>query len=102
MNAGSSVTPRLSTKHAAQAPDRAAADAGSVSITWYENEIPSFAEAALERIYGSIFSSLAHFRIHGGAENAGCWPSANPTILRRRDAKPNPGRCKKPSSSGPR
>lgn len=75
MNAGSSITPRLSPKHAAQARDRTAADAASVSITWHENEIPAFAEAALERIYGSIFSSLAHFRIHGGAENAGCWVS---------------------------
>ena len=75
MNAGSSVTPHLSAKHAAQARDRAAADATSVSITWHENEIPAFAEAALEQIYGSIFSSLAHFRVHGGAENAGCWVS---------------------------
>lgn len=75
MNAGSSITPRLSPKHAAQARDRTAADAASASITWHENEIPAFAEAALERIYGSIFSSLAHFRIHGGAENAGCWVS---------------------------
>jgi hypothetical protein len=73
MNAGSSVTPILSARHAGQPHDDAAAGAASVSITWHENEIPAFAEAALERIYGSIFSSLAHFRIYGGAENAGCW-----------------------------
>ena len=43
------------------------ADAG---ISWYENEVPAFVEAELERLYGSLFSSLAHFRIYGGAEEA--------------------------------
>lgn len=39
-------------------------------IFLYEDEVPPFAEAELERLYGTIFSSLAHFRIYGGAENA--------------------------------
>jgi hypothetical protein len=39
-------------------------------ISLYDNEVPSFAEMELERLYGTIFSSLAHFRIYGGAENA--------------------------------
>lgn len=39
-------------------------------ICWYDNEIPAFAEKELERLYGSIFCSLAHYRIYGGAENA--------------------------------
>lgn len=73
MNAGSSITNQLSANRAAQAQGHAAADAANVSISWHENEIPAFVEAELERIYGSIFSSLAHFRVHGGAENASCW-----------------------------
>lgn len=39
-------------------------------ISLYDNEIPPFAEVELERLYGTIFSSLAHFRIYGGAEHA--------------------------------
>ncbi|HYD78882.1 MAG TPA: GNAT family N-acetyltransferase [Paucimonas sp.] len=36
----------------------------------YDGEVPPFAEMELERLYGSVYSSLAHFRIHGGAEDA--------------------------------
>lgn len=39
-------------------------------ITHYDNHVPRFAEAELERLYGTIFSSLVHFRVYGGAENA--------------------------------
>jgi hypothetical protein len=73
MNAGSSITNQFSANRATQAQGHATADAANVSISWHENEIPAFVEAELERIYGSIFSSLAHFRVHGGAENASCW-----------------------------
>jgi hypothetical protein len=40
------------------------------SVSVYENEIPLFAEHELERLYGSRYSSLAHFRAYGGAQNA--------------------------------
>ncbi|MES2537318.1 MAG: GNAT family N-acetyltransferase [Pseudomonadota bacterium] len=40
--------------------------AGGVTISCYENNIPAFVDAELERLYGSIFSSLVHFRIYGG------------------------------------
>jgi hypothetical protein len=41
-----------------------------ISITCYEDEVPPFVEAELERLYGSVFSSLAQFRVYGGAEGA--------------------------------
>jgi hypothetical protein len=34
-----------------------------ITTVCYENEIPHFVEAALDRRYGSLFSSLLHFRI---------------------------------------
>jgi hypothetical protein len=37
-----------------------------VSIHCYDNEVPPFVEAELERLYGHIFSSLIHFRAYGG------------------------------------
>jgi CelD/BcsL family acetyltransferase involved in cellulose biosynthesis len=40
------------------------------TITHYAGQVPPFAEAELDRLYGSLFSSLAHFRVYGGAENA--------------------------------
>ncbi len=73
MNAGSSITDQLSANRAATVQGHATPNAANVNISWHENEIPAFVEAELERIYGSIFSSLAHFRVHGGAENASCW-----------------------------
>ena len=47
---------------------RAAAE--ELSFEYYENEVPAFVEAELERLYGNIFSSLTHFRVYGDAENA--------------------------------
>ncbi len=45
--------------------------AGSgMSITCFDNEIPSFIEPAMNSLYGSLFSSMARFRVYGGAENA--------------------------------
>jgi hypothetical protein len=37
-----------------------------IAIFCYENEVPPFVEAELERLYGNIFSSLAHFRAFSG------------------------------------
>jgi hypothetical protein len=41
-----------------------------VTIEFHRNAIPAFVEAELDRLYGSLFCSLAHFRVYGGAENA--------------------------------
>lgn len=41
----------------------------SIKVSLYENQIPPFAETEMERLYGSLYSSLAYFRIYGGAEN---------------------------------
>jgi hypothetical protein len=47
-------------------------DTDQLRVSWHENEVPAFVEAELERLYGSLFSSLAHYRIYGGTENASC------------------------------
>jgi hypothetical protein len=39
-----------------------------VSITCYENEVPSFVEAELERLYSNVFSSLKQFRTYCGSD----------------------------------
>lgn len=39
-----------------------------VSVEFYPDEIPRFAEVELIRLYSCIFSSLEHFRIYGGTE----------------------------------
>lgn len=41
-----------------------------VSIQHHESDVPPFVEPALKRLYGNLFSSLAHFRVFGGMENA--------------------------------
>jgi hypothetical protein len=41
-----------------------------IEISYYKNEIPSFAEAEMEYMYGSLYSTPAYFRAYGGAENA--------------------------------
>lgn len=35
-------------------------------VQCHENEVPPFAEAALEQLYGNLFSSLAYHRTYGG------------------------------------
>jgi hypothetical protein len=35
-----------------------------ISISCYENEVPTFVEAELQRLYGNLFSSLPHLRFH--------------------------------------
>lgn len=39
-------------------------------ISIYENEIPSFVEIELERLYSNVYSTLARFNIYGTATNA--------------------------------
>jgi hypothetical protein len=41
-----------------------------VTIYCYENEVPSFVEPELERIYGNFFSTIGHFKESGRIENA--------------------------------
>jgi hypothetical protein len=53
-------------------PPSAFVDTDKLRVSWHENEVPEFVEAELERLYGSLFSSLAHYRVYGGAENASC------------------------------
>jgi CelD/BcsL family acetyltransferase involved in cellulose biosynthesis len=36
-----------------------------LSVACYENEVPSFVESEMERLYGNIFSSLLEFRVYG-------------------------------------
>jgi len=44
-----------------------------ISIQCYDRDVPPFMEAALERLYGNLFSSLAYYRTFGGAENASAY-----------------------------
>jgi hypothetical protein len=41
-----------------------------ISIQCYDKDVPPFVGAALERLYGNLFSSLAYYRIFGGADQA--------------------------------
>jgi hypothetical protein len=40
--------------------------ARGISVEWYSNEVPPFAEVELDRLYGSMYASMGHFRIYGG------------------------------------
>ena len=40
----------------------------NIVISFYENEVPSFVEAELDRLYGNVFSSLPQFLAYGGVE----------------------------------
>jgi hypothetical protein len=51
-----------------------------ISIACFDHEIPPFVEAAMDKIYGSFWSSMAHFRVYGGVENASTY------IVRKNDA----------------
>lgn len=53
------------------ASSRASVPAASpFNVEHYETEVPQFIELALHALYGSVFSSMAHFRVHGGLEDA--------------------------------
>jgi hypothetical protein len=49
-----------------------------VDIEHYESAVPACAEQILHTLYGSVYSSVPHFRVHGGLEGA------NTFILRRK------------------
>jgi hypothetical protein len=52
----------------------AAMDGGQhISIAVYENEVPDFVEAELERLYAHLFSSLARFSLYSGLANTGTY-----------------------------
>jgi hypothetical protein len=38
--------------------------AGKIMISCYENDVPAFVEGELQRLYGSLYSSMAQFRIY--------------------------------------
>jgi len=42
----------------------------SLTVLRYPGQVPPFVEAALERLYGSLYSSLAHLRTYGGLDGA--------------------------------
>lgn len=44
--------------------------ADGASVSCYRNEVPAFVEPELIRLYGSVFSTLEHFRVYGGLEQA--------------------------------
>jgi CelD/BcsL family acetyltransferase involved in cellulose biosynthesis len=54
-----------------------AANVQNITIECYRNAIPAFVEAELDRLYGSLFCSLAHFGVYGGAENASTYIARN-------------------------
>lgn len=41
-----------------------------LSVQCYDNDVPPFIGAALEKLYGNLFSSLDYYRVFGGAANA--------------------------------
>lgn len=53
----------------------------NITISFYENSIPLFAESAMERLYENIYSSLAHYRIYGFID------SSTSTYVVRKDGK---------------
>ena len=57
-------------KHANKAIAVTMTPGSDISIQCYEQDVPPFVGAALERLYGNLFSSLAYYRAFGGADNA--------------------------------
>jgi hypothetical protein len=54
---------------------------GSISsVSIFEGEVPAFVEAAVAKLYGSLFSSFDWFRVYGGIEGAS-------TYVERRDGR---------------
>lgn len=56
-------------------------DAGSrdLTISWYENQLPPFIDYAMDRLYGSLFSSMKQFRVY---DNVG--PDTHTYVVRNR------------------
>jgi CelD/BcsL family acetyltransferase involved in cellulose biosynthesis len=55
-------------------------DTGKILISCYENDVPFFLEAELEQLYGSMYSSLAQFRIYSADKDTS-------TYIVRQDGK---------------
>lgn len=45
-------------------------DFNGASFSYFRNEIPHFVEKEMERLYGSIYSSVSYFRLNGMLEDA--------------------------------
>src|SRR2546425_1120584 len=60
--------------------DRAAPERTGITISCFVHEVPPFAEAEMENLYGSLYSSLTKFRIYGGVGDAS-------TYVVRKDGK---------------
>jgi hypothetical protein len=64
-----------------------------ISVTWHENEVPAFIENELARLYASIYSSLAFFRINEELDNAStyvarrCGAISSVFLFKRRGGK---------------
>jgi hypothetical protein len=52
--------------HTGGAPAIQKAISDDIATACYDNEVPAFVEAELERLYGHIFCSLVHFTAYGG------------------------------------
>jgi hypothetical protein len=53
-----------------------------ISITCHENDVPAFVGAALDHLYGSLYSSLKRWRVYGSVANAStCVVRRNGEIL---------------------
>ena len=46
-----------------------------ISVECHDGVVPHWAEAELNRLYGNLYSSLAHFRLFGGLEQASTYVS---------------------------
>ncbi len=47
--------------------------ADDIAISFYEQEVPPFVEAEMERLYENVYTSLARFHIYGEAANASAY-----------------------------
>lgn len=66
------MRPTAGTGEAAAFPgwELAAALEDGIAIEEYQDRVPAFAEAELDRLYGSMFASMPQFRACGALENA--------------------------------
>jgi CelD/BcsL family acetyltransferase involved in cellulose biosynthesis len=58
-----------------------AAEGEEIEISCYENDVPAFIEPELEQLYGSIYASLAQFRIYSDGSDTS-------TYIARRGGQP--------------
>jgi hypothetical protein len=48
-----------------------------LTFTIFEQDVPAFTEAELDRLYHSAYASMAHWRVYGGAEQASTFIARN-------------------------